>query len=409
MLKIILINSIFAIFPLFCYLIYSICIDNASSNKKLFYLDFALISSCYLITKYGYEFSDIVPKLMFHLPLIFAYLLNRKMSIIVLTIVGIVYYSSYNFGLYVVLIEYIIYYILYLLKQKNKKLDFLYIRLFVFTNTLISFCWLFNDKSIVLNMSWQLILICLFYYLLICLMVNILKKSEQITKIYNSLKDLENVKNLHESLFKITHEIKNPIAVCKGYLDMLDTDNKEHTKKYIPIIKDEINRTLILLQDFLSLNKITIEKDVLDINLLLEDVIDNFKLLLKEKNIRLKYNYNEDEIFIDGDYNRLLQVFINLIKNSIEAIDKNGVIKIELIDYNDRVEIIINDSGSGIEQSNLENLKKPFFTTKNNGTGLGVALSNEIIEGHGGTLEYKSILGKGTTTVVTLIKSADFI
>ena len=245
----------------------------------------------------------------------------------------------------------------------------------------------------------------LFYYFLVYLIIDIFKKSEQMTKIYNSLKDLENMKNLHESIFKITHEIKNPIAVCKGYLDMFDVNNIEHSKKYIPIMKDEINRTLILLQDFLSLNKITIEKDILDINLLLEDVIDNFRLLLKEKNITLKYKDMDDEMFIEGDYNRLIQVFINIVKNSIEAIGKNGAIKIEVNQTDNEIEIRVHDSGEGIDKSDMEKLKKPFFTTKQNGTGLGVALSNEIIEAHGGKLEYESTIGKGTTTIVTLKKS----
>ena len=404
MLEIILINSIFILFPLLCYLLYSICMENASIKKKEFYFDFALISSCYLIIQYGYSYSQMIPKLMFHIPLIFAYLYNRKSTILILSIVGIIYYNQYDFGIYIIFVEYIIYYILYVLKRKNKKFEFLYIRLFVFSNTLISFLWLISDKSILLKLSWQLIIICLFYYFIIYLIINILKKSKQITKVYNSLKDLENVKNLHESIFKITHEIKNPIAVCKGYLDMLDVNNKEHVKNYVPIIKDEINRTLVLLQDFLSLNKITIEKDILDINLLLEDVINNFKLLLKEKNIKLKCDNIDDEIFIDADYNRLLQVFINIIKNSIEATKEKGIIKIELKNLENKIKIFIHDNGEGMDEEALNKIKQPFFTTKQNGTGLGVALSNEIIEAHGGKLEYKSILGKGTTTIVTLNK-----
>ena len=107
MLEIILINSIFVLFPLLCYLIYAICMQNYSLKKKEFYLDFALISSCYLLIKYGYSYSTMVPKLMFHIPLIFAYLLNRKLGILILSLVGIYYYSSYNFGLYIILIEYV--------------------------------------------------------------------------------------------------------------------------------------------------------------------------------------------------------------------------------------------------------------------------------------------------------------
>ena len=221
---------------------------------------------------------------------------------------------------------------------------------------------------------------------------------------YNSLKDLQNLKNLRESIFKITHEIKNPIAVCKGYLDMFQINNKEHNENYIPIIKEEINRTLVLLQDFLSLNKVTIEKDILDINLLIEDVIDSFHLLSKEKNIIITYKNTDDEIFINGDYNRIVQVLINVIKNSIEAIEANGIIKIELNNNEDEVEILVHDNGPGMDSETLEKIKQLFFTTKQNGTGLGVALSNEIVEAHGGKMKYTSIVNNGTTVLITLKK-----
>ena len=68
-------------------------------------------------------------------------------------------------------------------------------------------------------------------------------------------------------LFQITHEIKNPIAVCKGYLDMFDVNNKEHAVKYIPIMKEEISRTLYLLEDFLSMNRLKVHKEIVDINI----------------------------------------------------------------------------------------------------------------------------------------------
>lgn len=404
MLEIILVNSIFVLFPLFSYLIYEICMENASVKKKEFFLDFALITSCYLIFKFGYSYSSIIPKIMFHIPLIFAYLLNRKLSIFVLSFVGIIYYNSYQFGIYVVLIEYVIYYILYMLKQKNKKFEFLYIKLFILVNTIISFYWVIKSNNPLFPLSWKIIIIAITYYLLITLIVNMFNKFDGVANIYINIKDLQQLKEVRETLFKITHEIKNPIAVCKGYLDMFDVNNNEHSKNYIPIIKSEINRSLILLQDFLSLNKISIEKDILDIQLLLNKVIDNFQLSLKEKKIKIIFNEIDDEIFIDGDYNRLLQVFLNIIKNSIESIKDEGTIEINLNSLDDKIIIEVIDNGEGISKENLEKLKRPFFTTKQDGTGLGVTLSNEIIEAHKGKLDYYSELGKGTKVVVMLDK-----
>ena len=218
-----------------------------------------------------------------------------------------------------------------------------------------------------------------------------------------SIKEWQKDKQIRDSLFKITHEIKNPIAVCKSYLDMYDENNKEH-KKYIPIIKDEIEKILLLLQDFLAINKIKIQNEIMDINLLLEELIHQISPMLNDKNIKFKYNISDDEIFIEGDYNRLNQVLINIIKNSIEAADNTKKSYISLnCEMDDKYfKIIIEDNGIGISKDEIEKIKEPFYTTKKNGTGLGVSLSYEIIEAHNGTIEYFSQPNEGTKVVISL-------
>jgi signal transduction histidine kinase len=219
-----------------------------------------------------------------------------------------------------------------------------------------------------------------------------------------TLKELEQEKQIRTSLFKITHEIKNPIAVCKGYLDMFDVNNIEHSKKYIPILREEIERTLILLQDFLCMTKIKIDKEIIDINMVLEDVTDNFIPILKDKNIIGDFNISENSVYMYGDYNRLTQAFINIIKNSVEAIDSNrgGTIKIYTQLSTESIKITVVDNGMGISKENMKRISEPFFTTKCRGTGLGVSLSFEIITGHGGTIEYDSEEGRGTSVEINL-------
>ena len=206
---------------------------------------------------------------------------------------------------------------------------------------------------------------------------------------------------MKESLFKISHEIKNPIAVCKGYLDMC---NEKNIEKYIPIIKTEINRTLNLLQDFSACKKIKIEPDIIDISLLIEETRKNLKLLFDSQNIKFIIEPQQEEIFINGDYNRLNQVILNIIKNSIEAKDenKNSYIKIYTKQNNNKIKIYIEDNGVGISKENMKRISEPFFTTKQNGTGLGVLLSQEIINAHDGKLEYKSKEKEGTIVTITL-------
>ena len=182
---------------------------------------------------------------------------------------------------------------------------------------------------------------------------------------------------------------------------MFDINKKEESLKYISIIKSEIDRTLNILTDLSELNKVKITKDIVDINMIIEEIIDSVTLLFGDKNIII--NCSElDEIYIDGDYNKLKQVFINIFKNCYEAINDNGIINIDT-SIEDKMYIIkIKDNGMGMSSETLNKIGEIFYTTKRNGTGIGVALSKQIINAHNGKLEYTSQLGVGTTAIVKI-------
>ena len=138
------------------------------------------------------------------------------------------------------------------------------------------------------------------------LILYFINKGEEIIDLNDVVSKLEKEKKLRESLFKITHEIKNPIAVCKGYLDMIDYNDTDKVERYIPIIKDEISRTLILMDDFLDYTKIQVEKDITDLYLLLEDTYKIVKPLFKKNQIKLTLNIDDDDdVYMNLDYNRL--------------------------------------------------------------------------------------------------------
>ena len=184
---------------------------------------------------------------------------------------------------------------------------------------------------------------------------------------------------------------------------MLDTYNTKQVNKYIPIIKQEIDRTLTLMNDYLNLTKLSINKNVIDISLLLDDVCNCIDALLTGKNIHFMFDIVDDEVFIDGDYDRLKQVFINLIKNSVEAIEKDkiGLIKLQMT-VKKKAIIILEDNGCGMTKETIEKVGDAFYTTKEKGTGLGVKLSTEIIEQHNGSIQYKSKEKEGTTVIIKL-------
>ena len=158
------------------------------------------------------------------------------------------------------------------------------------------------------------------------------------------------------------------------------------------------------MNDFMEFSKIKIEKDYVDVNMLLEELESDLNLLIKGKNVLFEMNFaqNEDDVYIMGDYSRLKQVFVNLIKNSLEAMSGHGKILVNAKIQNKYYYIEVIDDGSGMDKETLSHMKEMFFTTKVKGTGLGVSLSNEIIKAHEGTLDYFSELGKGTKVVVKL-------
>src|SRR5699024_1758313 len=143
----------------------------------------------------------------------------------------------------------------------------------------------------------------------------------------------------------------------------------------------------------LDYTKIKIEKEEMDLVMLLEDLEDYLKDLFKKNGIKSKFNLPDEDIYIEADYNRLKQVFINLLKNAIEAKDsskKENKIKISLESDNNFMKIIIEDNGVGMDKDTLNSVSEMFFTTKKKGSGLGVSLSKEIIEQHGGNIVYNS-------------------
>ena len=211
--------------------------------------------------------------------------------------------------------------------------------------------------------------------------------------------------NIRLSLFKITHEVKNPLTVCKCYLSILKPED-EKNQKYMNILKKEINNAITILEDFSNFKNLNIEKKYINISKCINELLDSSITIMVDYNISLIRNI-ESDIYTYVDADRIKQVLINLIKNSIEALEKekNKQIKIILKQSKKYTTIQVIDNGCGISSQNIKRIGEPFFTTKEKGTGLGVALSKEIIELHNGRINYES---NGNGSIAT-IKIANHI
>ncbi len=320
-----------------------------------------------------------------------AYMLNRRREALILSFINIVYFLVVLDLSWTIYLIYGIYFaVSYFLRQTNNQEKMLKILLIIksFITSFIYFS-IFEQSNIqILYLSFSL----LYFYMLLELS-------------YLFLREFEEKNNDDTIIFQIAHEVKNPIAVCKGYLDMLDTTKKDKINKYIPIVKSEMNRALTIMDDFLNLKRLTVQKDIMDLYMLIEDVDATMQSILSSKNVLLEIPTIDDELLIDGDYERLKQVFINLIKNAYEA--NANKIKIDVRTKRDYIEVDIIDNGDGISTKNLKKIGQLFYTTKIKGTGIGVNMSKEIIKLHQGTIKYIPNNEKGIT--VSLVIPSKFL
>lgn len=404
-----LLNGMCLLFPLSIYIIFIAYFRNQDKHSEEIFLVIALYSSIYLLMKFGSDRIFIYPMILFNVPLLVAYLKRKNKVAIIISIILVFYYHYVMKVEFIHLVlEYILYYITYnYLSFKRKDsisiiTNFVVIKSFLMSLELF---FIFNPTGSSMENVVLIIFIMTYFTLIAYLILFFINKGEEVMMLNNVIHELEKEKKLRESLFKITHEIKNPIAVCKGYLDMLDYDDKDKVKRYIPIIKDEISRTLILMDDFLDYTKVEIELDIADIYMLLEDTCDIVKPLFKNNHMKLNYSIPDDELYMNLDYNRLKQVLVNILKNSIEAKDsrkKENMVTIDVMAEKEELVIKIRDNGVGMDKKTLEKVDEMFYTTKEKGTGLGVALSKEIINLHGGNMKYSSVKGKYTQVVISL-------
>ena len=389
--KIIMLDSILLLFPRIVYLTY-LSTNKNIINKEL-YSSLSLITSFFLI--YIFNENIYIAILIIYSIEILAYLEDKYILANIIRMTTVISYMQESNYLWIVLLIYLITVFLHIIQNQKKISKVLFIEIFVAVSSALYLQFIYYNE---INFDFNIIIGYIIITNIVCAMNYI---GKDILKTHMSYKEMQKEKQIRTSLFKITHEIKNPIAVCKGYLDMLDVDNTNQVKKYIPIIKSEIERLLGILQDYLLINKASMDLDIMDFNVLIEETIEKLNPLIKSKNINLCTNLEEDEIFINGDYNRLSQVMINIIKNSIEAIECNcGKIEIEAKLNNSNCCIKIEDNGCGMTTDTMKKMKTPFYTTKLRGSGLGVSLIYEIVEAHGGKVEYLSQYGKGTKVML---------
>ncbi|MGG7618250.1 ATP-binding protein [Bacillus coreaensis] len=200
----------------------------------------------------------------------------------------------------------------------------------------------------------------------------------------------------------IAHEVRNPLTSISGFIQLLK-EQRHLQKEYIDVIFSEIERIELVLSEMLLLSKpqvVNLKK--FDIIKTLDYVIALISTKANMSSIEIKLKKDDKPIWVYGEENQIKQVFINIIKNAIEAMQNGGKVHVSLVNDCQFVSIYFSDTGCGISKDTLEKIGQPFYTTKEKGTGLGLTTCFKIIENHKGKIHISSQVGIGTTFEVIL-------
>jgi len=258
--------------------------------------------------------------------------------------------------------------------------------------------WLPNDQDIQIKISSQ-----------------IFWENEQISGLLITFKNLRSLMELQNNLQKsmkfgiinnlassISHEIKNPLASMGLNVQLIQSilktqNSSEDVNHSLKVIQNEINRLNNIIHQFLNLargKKTKLEK--VSLNELVEDVLVLVKQQATERQIVIDKELQENLTHIYGDQDQLKQVLLNIILNAFQAIEHKGKVFIKSRSINRRILLDIRDSGKGMPEEVQQKIFDLYFTTKSDGSGIGLAVCNNIVKAHEGRLTFESTEGEGT-------------
>lgn len=233
-------------------------------------------------------------------------------------------------------------------------------------------------------------------------MAETLQKKE---KLEEQLARAEKLASLGHMISGVAHEIRNPLGIIRGTVQLMERDFKSDIRltEYVKIIKEQSDRESKVLQELLDYARPS--KQILiqmDINVLIRSVLSFTNKYIQEKHVEVISEYAEKIPLVYIDCDKIKQVLVNIIINAYEAMENGGTITIRTREDNGFIVSTFEDTGTGMDETQLKNIFNPYYTTKPNGTGLGLSISNGIIELHGGNIEVSSKKGEGSKFIIKL-------
>lgn len=225
------------------------------------------------------------------------------------------------------------------------------------------------------------------------------------TEMKNEIQRAEKLNTLGKLAASIAHEVRNPLTVVKGFLQLMQQEEKGKNYEYLSLVLSELGRAESIINDYLNFAKPKFEKvEEFSVGEVLAEVLMLLDPLAVKQGVQLNSNLDSTEFHLFTDRNKLKQALVNLIKNAIEATAEGGKVTIQFIPKGNHAYIYITDTGKGMTHEQLSRIGTLFYTTKDKGTGLGTSVSLRIIETMNGRVSYKSEPGIGTEVTMILPK-----
>jgi len=228
-------------------------------------------------------------------------------------------------------------------------------------------------------------------------------------KLEQQLLHSERLATIGEMSAKVAHEIRNPLSSISLNTELLydeinkgNGEEKSDAENLIQSILNEVDTLTEMSDEYLRFARFPrLDTKPVSVNSVLIELSKFFNKERLQRGIALKENYASDLPLILLDINQIKQAFLNILKNSFEAMPDGGKISISTRLKDDNIVVSITDTGSGISKEDVQRVFDPFYSAKVNGTGLGLALTMKTVEGHRGEIICKSTIDKGTTMVIS--------
>jgi len=238
------------------------------------------------------------------------------------------------------------------------------------------------------------------------MVVQLRESREEIERLHRTqMSRAEHLATLGEMATGLAHEIRNPLAGIAGVIEIIGRDlpATSPAREVVKDVRQEIARINHIVTDLLQTARPhppKVRKS--DLNVTVEHAVMLGRQQALAKGIGISFHKDPSLSEVEHDSDQIHQVLLNLLLNALQAIDRHGQVEVTLSRRDSTAVIEVTDNGRGIPAENLPNIFRPFYTTKGDGTGLGLSLARRIVEDHHGRINVTSTVGKGTTFAVIL-------